>query len=1607
MDVRMNLNQIRRSTRSSSLTLRRTRFRPRLEGLESRLVLSTITWNGKGDGSSFDEGLNWIGGVAPGISDDAVISVKSGVTIDLPATGDSVNSIKQTGGTLVCDSGETDTTAGLTMSGGTLEIENGGTIGGPVTVSASGTLNANDGTLTGTVEVVNSTLNLTAGEGAQTYYIGGASTLEGSIGATQTVQVEGGSGGATTAALTLSPNFCANLGSANLGTILLQSASGSSSASNLAVASGSTFDNDGTVQVNGSVTSHITGNFFNDGTVTVSGGETVDVGTAGDTFTQDSGTLSASGSFICNAGTLLVNGGSVSGAVDAEGCALHLASSIATLTTVNVLGTTTTLISNDAPLGTVWVQGYVAGNGFGGDSGYPSTLTVDAGADNVGTILLQTVSTTTTGGASNLTLASGSTFDNDGTVMVNGSVTSHITGAFKNDNDGTITVSGGSTVDVTGGDFDNDGTVTVSGGATMNTGTAGDTFTQDSGTLSGSGNFICNAGTLLFDGGSVINTVDIEAEGCALQLASSFSTSITVHVLGTTTTLISNDAPLGTVWVQGYVAGNGFGGVSGYPSTLTVDAGADNLGTILLQTVSTTTTGGASNLTVASGSTFDNVGTVTVNSSVASSISGNFTNQGTLNINGVSLTLTSGTSLINAQGGVINASGTLTDSAASFTNNGILSIGTGVAAALKISGAYTQTSTGALDVELGGTTAGTLFDQLNVTGSAVLGGTVNVSLINGFSPANMNSFKIMTYASASGMFLTYNGTNLQNGLILQPSQTSTYVILNAAPAPQADLGVLVGAQPATVTIGANVTYTVTVTNAGPDNASVVTLTDNLPPGATVDSITPVGGTYTVSGTVVTVNFGTLTVGATDTLTIVVTPTKTGTAVDSASVATSYSYDPNPSNNSGSATANVVPLEADLAVSATVQPGQVVIGGNVTYLVTLINNGPNTANGITLSDSLPSGATLDSVVSSTGTTSNSSGHVALTLASLANGASATLTIVVTPTAVGTFTDSASVTDTSPLDPNSNNNTASASATVVPPPSADLGVTIAGPATVTTTGKLSYTVTVTNHGPNSASGSVLTDTFTLPSGASITTETPSQGTVTIAGDTITATLGTIASQATATLTLDVTTTSSGTFVDTASVLSSTADPVPGNNSATLTTPVQGQGSIATTTSSSAATLHQSVTLSATFTPPPGFAVPAGSILFFDGATSLGSATLNASGKASLVVSTLGLGQHSITASYAGNSSDVATTSTAAPLYVTDLVKEDFLGDGKDDLTYFGVIPGTGGLYGFTTLTAASGFNPAKAIVWDNNGHGFGNSASIPVPADYFGDGRAAYAVWQPDGHGYMELYAISSVHPSEGIAVDFGLTTDLPVVGDVDGDGKADFGVYGYYPGVGYRFDFLLSSRTSTAYPFGFDPNQRFIFDNYGHGAVYGSPTATPVVADFDGSGHAGLGVYLPTGTTSTFYYDNFAIPKGTGFVVDPPETFSMVRTFGYSTDVPMAVDYDGDGKADLAVYGLDPKTGHYRYDVLLSSTNFNTTKDVYFDNGGFGYGYSATIPTMADYEGTGLDDFGVYQPDGKGGATFYYQIRANNQGKVYDVAPSSADLPVSGPTYLLARRVRGQ
>jgi|GEM_PF-1749578 len=112
-------------------------------------------------------------------------------------------------------------------------------------------------------------------------------------------------------------------------------------------------------------------------------------------------------------------------------------------------------------------------------------------------------------------------------------------------------------------------------------------------------------------------------------------------------------------------------------------------------------------------------------------------------------------------------------------------------------------------------------------------------------------------------------------------------------AEQADLEISKADSPDPVTVGDNLTYTITVTNRGPDPATKVVVTDTLPSGVTFVSASP----WCVhSAGVVTCNLGTIPAGDSVTITIVVTPTAPGTISNTATV-TSDTLDPNTANNS--------------------------------------------------------------------------------------------------------------------------------------------------------------------------------------------------------------------------------------------------------------------------------------------------------------------------------------------------------------------------------------------------------------------------------------------------------------------------------------------------------------------------------------------------------------------------------------------------------------------------------------------------------------------------------------------------------------------------------------
>jgi uncharacterized repeat protein (TIGR01451 family) len=114
--------------------------------------------------------------------------------------------------------------------------------------------------------------------------------------------------------------------------------------------------------------------------------------------------------------------------------------------------------------------------------------------------------------------------------------------------------------------------------------------------------------------------------------------------------------------------------------------------------------------------------------------------------------------------------------------------------------------------------------------------------------------------------------------------------------------------------------------------------------------------------------------------------------------------------------------ADVAVTKTDAPDPVRAGGNITYTITVRNNGPDRATGVTLTDVLPAGVTL---VSERATRGNCTGTATVTcnFGALGSGQTATVTLVVKTTAPGTVMNTVQVA-AEQNDPNAANNTATA-------------------------------------------------------------------------------------------------------------------------------------------------------------------------------------------------------------------------------------------------------------------------------------------------------------------------------------------------------------------------------------------------------------------------------------------------------------------------------------------------------------------------------------------------------------------------------------------------------
>jgi uncharacterized repeat protein (TIGR01451 family) len=250
--------------------------------------------------------------------------------------------------------------------------------------------------------------------------------------------------------------------------------------------------------------------------------------------------------------------------------------------------------------------------------------------------------------------------------------------------------------------------------------------------------------------------------------------------------------------------------------------------------------------------------------------------------------------------------------------------------------------------------------------------------------------------------------------------------------------------------------------------------------------------------------------------------------------------------------------ADLSVT-NIGPSQVTAGKSSTYTITLANQGPNTAQSLVLTDTIPTGGSLVSITPQAGnqdtfTLAQNGNTVTETATSVPSGHSDSFVLVVAVASSlsngSAFDDTASVSSNN-SDPTPGDNTSTVNSTVVNnTQQADLGVTDSAIASSTEGNNVTYTLTVTNSGPNNATGVVLTDAF--PSVKFISAST-SQGTFVQSGTTVTFNMGTIVAGQHATAHVVGQFGEDGTVTNSASVTSSVPDPNPNNNSASAPTSV----------------------------------------------------------------------------------------------------------------------------------------------------------------------------------------------------------------------------------------------------------------------------------------------------------------------------------------------------------------------------------------------------------------------------------------------------------------------
>jgi uncharacterized repeat protein (TIGR01451 family) len=253
----------------------------------------------------------------------------------------------------------------------------------------------------------------------------------------------------------------------------------------------------------------------------------------------------------------------------------------------------------------------------------------------------------------------------------------------------------------------------------------------------------------------------------------------------------------------------------------------------------------------------------------------------------------------------------------------------------------------------------------------------------------------------------------------------------------ADLAIGKVGLPNPVIAGTNLTYTISVSNAGPSAATNVVAKDTIPAQVSVLTVSPSVGSCTagISGNPLqplTCTLGSLNAsgaGSTATITVVglvASNVPNGTVINNNATVSSDVADPNNANNSATA-AVTVPTRADLAILKTSDKTVYKPSSVITYTVAVTNNGPSDAQAVIVTDDLPT-TTQALYQSDTGGCTKSGLILTCNLGTMPVGTSKSFLIrELVKGSKGTVSNTALV-GSSTADPNASNNSSTRTVTV---------------------------------------------------------------------------------------------------------------------------------------------------------------------------------------------------------------------------------------------------------------------------------------------------------------------------------------------------------------------------------------------------------------------------------------------------------------------------------------------------------------------------------------------------------------------------------------------------